>query len=96
MIDSPRRPAAPPSTPANTALALVICTIALITLALGLAKDLGTPAFIALIGAELVLTAAMGALFGASRTQSTADDEQRQRDAAALDALEPLHGGERR
>ncbi|MFE5873063.1 hypothetical protein ACFQ6V_31035 [Streptomyces roseifaciens] len=96
MIDSPRRSAAPPSTPANIALGLVMCAIALITLALGLAKDLGTPAFIALVGTELVLTATMGALFGATHKQGTIDAAQRQRDEEALAALEPLHGGEQR
>ncbi|MCQ8774260.1 hypothetical protein [Streptomyces telluris] len=96
MIDSPRRPAAPPSTPAGIALGLVMCAIALITLALALADDLGDPAFFALIGAELLLTAAMGALFGASHKQSTTDAAQRQRDEEALAALEPLHGGEQR
>ncbi|MEU1816215.1 hypothetical protein ABZ543_13600 [Streptomyces roseifaciens] len=96
MIDSPRRSAAPPSTPANIALGLVMCAIVLINLALGLADDLGDPAFFALIGAELVLTATMGALFGASHKQGAADAAQRQRDEEALAALEPLHGGERR
>ncbi|MEV4503924.1 hypothetical protein [Streptomyces klenkii] len=99
MIDSSRPAAAPQSPLAHTALGLLLCAVALITLALSLAGSLGTPAFLALIGAELLLIAAMGALFSTVQAQSTAADaaaRQKQRDEAALDALEPLRGGEQR
>ncbi|WP_424890328.1 hypothetical protein [Streptomyces sp. XH2] len=96
MIDSSRSTTAAQSPLAGTALGLLLCAIALITLALGLAEDLGTPAFLALIGAELALTACMGTLFGTVRAQRTADTEQQQRDEAALDALEPLREGGQR
>ncbi|WP_058042482.1 hypothetical protein [Streptomyces roseifaciens] len=96
MIDSSRSGAASQSTLANTAIALLMSAIALITLALSISDDLGDPAFFALIAAELVLIATMGALYGATHAQSIADTAQRQRDEGALDALEPLHGGEQR
>ncbi|MGK5544438.1 hypothetical protein ACSNOH_06880 [Streptomyces sp. URMC 127] len=100
MIDSPRPAAAPQSTPAFAALGPLLGAIALITLALSLADDLGTPAFLALIGAELLLIAGMGALFGTLQKQSTtatpAGTAERLRDEAALDALEPLRGSEQR
>ncbi|MEV5375299.1 hypothetical protein [Streptomyces nondiastaticus] len=104
MIDS-SRPATPPTpqpTLAYTALALLLGAVALITLALSLTHDLGTPAFFSLIGAELLLVAAMGALFGTVQVRSTAaaapEDAaaRRLRDEATLDALEPLRGGEQR
>ncbi|MGW2600705.1 hypothetical protein [Streptomyces klenkii] len=99
MIDSSRPAAAPQSPLAHTALGLLLCAIALITLALGFADNLGTPASLALIGAELLLVAAMGALFSTAQAQSTAAAdaaEQKKRDEATLDALEPLRGGEQR
>ncbi|WP_367140558.1 MULTISPECIES: hypothetical protein [Streptomyces] len=99
MIDSSRPAAAPQSPLTHTALGLLLCVIALITLALSLADSLGTPAFLALIGAELLLVVAMGALFSTVQAQSTAAAdaaEQKKRDEATLDALEPLRGGGQR
>ncbi|MCF3102535.1 hypothetical protein IPZ58_13195 [Streptomyces roseoverticillatus] len=104
MIDSSRSATAPTPQPtlAYTALALIAGAIALITLALSLTDSLGTPAFLALIGAELLLVAGMGALFGTvqvrSTTATTTEDAaaKRLRDEATLDALEPLRGGEQR
>ncbi|MFC5147011.1 hypothetical protein [Streptomyces aureoversilis] len=96
MIGSPRPGAASQSTLVNTAIALLMSAIALITLALSISDDLGDGAFFALIAAEIVLIATMGALYGSVHAQSIADTAQRQRDEEALDALEPLHGGERR
>ncbi|MGK5732283.1 hypothetical protein [Streptomyces sp. URMC 124] len=97
MINSSRpKAASQQSALTNTALGLLLCAVSLITLALTLADDLGDPAFFALIGAELVLVAGMGAIAGTAYTQNTADAAQRQRDEAALATLEPLHGGEQR
>ncbi|MEU8551232.1 hypothetical protein [Streptomyces roseoverticillatus] len=104
MIDSSRSATVPTPQPtlAYTALALMLGAIALITLALSLAKDLGTPAFLALTGAELLLVAGLGALFGTMQVRNTAattpEDAaaKRLRDEATLDALEPLRGGEQR
>ncbi|CAM5356425.1 hypothetical protein [Streptomyces abikoensis] len=96
MIDSSRRAAAPQPTPAYAALGPLLGAIALITLALSLADDLGTPAFLALIGAELLLIAGMGALFGTLPTRSATGTSERLRDEATLDALEPLRGSEQR
>ncbi|MFH8788219.1 hypothetical protein [Streptomyces roseoverticillatus] len=98
MINSSRAATTPTPQPtlAYTALALLLGAIALITLALSLAENLGTPAFLALTSAELLLVAGMGALFGTVKVQSTSDAAQHQRDEATLDTLEPLHEGGRR
>ncbi|MFF7729493.1 hypothetical protein [Streptomyces sp. NPDC008001] len=71
------------------------CAIALITLGLSLAEDLGPAPFAALIAAEVVLIAGMGALFGMMHAAGTApaaagDAARLRRDEETLDALEPL------
>ncbi|QLE74642.1 hypothetical protein FGW37_26375 [Streptomyces rectiverticillatus] len=93
---TPKRPAAV-SQPAyvNVALATLFPAIALITLALTLAEDLGDVPFFCLIGAEIALIAGMGALFGLASAQAAAEaietgTERLQRDEDTLNALDPL------
>ncbi len=66
---------------------------ALISLALTLADGLGTPVFLVLITAELLVVLAMGALTGGSLAKETAtgaEAAQLRQELAALEALEPL------
>ncbi|MFJ8435945.1 hypothetical protein ACIQ9P_32055 [Kitasatospora sp. NPDC094019] len=100
--------AASPASATSPAFAPVLGLLALATslvaVALTLADDLGAGATTALIAADVVLIAAMGALLAAQRPQSTpgvplnglgAQDARenaarRRRDDELLDALEPL------
>ncbi|MET9468570.1 hypothetical protein ABZY44_28035 [Streptomyces sp. NPDC006544] len=77
------------------ALGLLALALSLIAMAMSFARDLGATATAALIGADLVLVGAMGALLATLRprpTSGAAADEaaRRVREEELLDALEPL------
>ncbi|MBT2452383.1 hypothetical protein J7F03_36090 [Streptomyces sp. ISL-43] len=79
----------------SLALGLLAVAISLIAVAMSLEDDLGAGATAALIGADVVLIAVMGALFATLRPQparggSPAGPAQRVHDEELLDALEPL------
>ncbi|MGG8409516.1 hypothetical protein ACM614_24425 [Streptomyces sp. 12297] len=85
---------AAPAGAANSAfsyvLGLLTLAISLIAMVMTLADDLGAGATAALIAADLVLVAAMGAVFATLRPQVVDGGERRTRDEEVLDALEPL------
>lgn len=83
----------------SSALGLLALAISLIAVAMSFADDLGTIGTAALIGADLVLVGAMGALLATLRAQPARDAApdavpdgaaQRVREEELLDALEPL------
>ncbi|MFF9868251.1 hypothetical protein ACF1G0_23105 [Streptomyces sp. NPDC013953] len=79
----------------SAATGLLAAATALIAVGISFADDLSTPAFIALICADLLIMLAMGALIGASvATNRTAEAEAEaarlRHDLETLDALEPL------
>ncbi|CAM5296712.1 hypothetical protein SAVIM338S_00387 [Streptomyces avidinii] len=74
-----------------TALGLLALAISLIAMAMSFADDLGAMGTAALIGADLVLVAAMGALLATMRPRPARDGAARRvREEELLDALEPL------
>ncbi|MFJ8146418.1 hypothetical protein ACIQ6R_15310 [Streptomyces sp. NPDC096048] len=88
------RPA--PAVPAVATPLLAVVT-ALIALSTSLADDLGTPAFLVLVAADLLVVLVMGVLLSASLTRHTAvgpDAGRLERDLEKLDGLEPLRTGE--
>ncbi|MEH6378341.1 hypothetical protein V7793_29000 [Streptomyces sp. KLMMK] len=95
MITSKRPAAVPQPVYVNVVLATMFPAIALITLAITLAEDLGDVPFFCLIGAEIALIAGMGALFGLASAQAAATavdtgPERLRRDEETLNALDPL------
>ncbi|MFI6106617.1 hypothetical protein [Streptomyces sp. NPDC051310] len=84
--------AVPPATPG-----LLAAATALIAMGISFADDLATPSFLALLGADLLIVLAMGALIGASAAKNRtaeAEAERLRRDLETLDALEPLGAAE--
>ncbi|MGC9495902.1 hypothetical protein [Streptomyces sp. WG7] len=99
MHTSPRPSVA--ALPLATGLLAVVT--ALIALAMSLADDLETPAFLVLVAADLLIVLVMGVLLAASLANSTAasaDATRLERDLETLAVLEPLRtdepDGERR
>ncbi|MFB6550544.1 MULTISPECIES: hypothetical protein [unclassified Streptomyces] len=93
-MHTPTRPS--PTVP-TVATALLAVVTALIALAISLVDDLGTPAFLVLVAADLLVVLVMGALLSASLTRHTAagtDAGRLERDLEKLDGLEPLRTGE--
>ncbi|MGW0395303.1 hypothetical protein ACWDYJ_31370 [Streptomyces sp. NPDC003042] len=91
-----REPSAAPNASAvSLTSGLLAIAVSLISVALTCAEGLGVAATVALFAAELVLVAAIGALFGALRPEqgpgrAGSEPSQRLRDEQVLDALEPM------
>ncbi|GAA3968805.1 hypothetical protein GCM10022384_20140 [Streptomyces marokkonensis] len=85
-----------PAAPAAATGLLAVVT-ALIALAISLVDDLGTPAYVVLVAADLLVVLVMGVLLAASlsgNAPTTADAARLERDLEKLDGLEPLRGDE--
>ncbi|MER7053581.1 MULTISPECIES: hypothetical protein [unclassified Streptomyces] len=85
-----------PAVPAAATGLLAVVT-ALIAVAISLVDDLGTPAYVVLVAADLLVVLVMGVLLAASLSGSaptSADTARLERDLEKLDGLEPLRGDE--
>ncbi|MFH9819963.1 hypothetical protein [Streptomyces sp. NPDC017230] len=79
------------------ATGLLAVVTALIALAISLVDDLGTPAYVVLVAADLLVVLVIGVLLAASRPGNApagTDAVRLERDLERLDALEPLRGDE--